>query len=146
MATEIEHKYLVVNDSFKTLATASVEITQGYIDRTPEHVVRVRRKACQGFITIKGLTHGDTRAEYEYEVPSADVDGLLALCQGRILHKRRWIVPYEGHIWEVDEYGGDLKGLIVAEIELPSSDVQYSLPPFVGKDVTCDPAYFNSNL
>lgn len=146
MATEIEHKYLVINDSYQELAVRSEEIVQGYIDRTPEHVVRVRRKGSRCFITIKGITRVDSRAEFEYEVPGDDFDGLLSLCSGRILRKRRWIVPFGGFTWEVDEYQADLAGLVVAEIELPASDTDYPLPPFAGKNVTTDPAYFNSNL
>lgn len=146
MACEIEHKYLVVNNIFKSMAESSEEIIQGYIDRTPQHVVRVRRYGHRCFLTVKGKNKGDARAEYEYEIPVDDFQGLLSLCSGKILRKRRWKVPYEGNIWEVDEYFGELEGLIVAEIELPSSDSHYKLPPFVGENVTENPSYYNSNL
>lgn len=146
MAKEIEHKYLVRDDSYKSMATGSQEIVQGYIDRTPGHVVRVRRRGDRCYLTIKGKNSGDTRLEFEYEIPSTDFEGLLSLCSGRILRKRRWIVPFGGFVWEVDEYGGDLSGLTVAEIELPASDTSYALPPFVGANVTGDPRYYNSNL
>lgn len=146
MATEIEHKYLVTDVSYKRMATASYEIVQGYIDRSIEHTVRVRRKGSRCFIAIKGKNSGDTRLEFEYEIPESDFNGLLGLCQGRILQKRRWEVPFGGHIWEVDEYKGELSGLTVAEIELPSSSTPYALPPFTGRNVTGDDTYYNSNL
>lgn len=146
MAKEIEHKYLVRDDSYKSMATGSEEIIQGYIDRTPEHVVRVRRRDERCYLTIKGRNSGDTRLEFEYEIPATDFDGLLSLCVGRILRKRRWLVPFGGFLWEVDEYGGDLSGLTVAEIEIPASDANYPLPPFIGRNVTDDPNYYNSNL
>ena len=146
MATEIEHKYLVINDKYKEMSCNSVEIVQGYIDRTIEHVVRIRRIDSECFLTIKGKNCGDTRPEFEYQIPLSDFDGLLSLCQGRILRKRRWMVEYDQRIWEVDEFKDDLAGLTLAEIELPSSDTDYALPPFVGENVTHDPSYFNSNL
>lgn len=146
MAKEIEHKYLVRDGSYKALATGCEEIVQGYIDRTPEHVVRVRRRDERCYLTIKGRNNGDTRLEFEYEIPATDFDGLLSLCVGRILRKRRWLVLFGGFLWEVDEYGGDLSGLTVAEIEIPASDANYPLPPFVGRNVTDDPNYYNSNL
>ena len=111
MAKEIEHKYMVRDDSYKSMATGSEEIIQGYIDRTPEHVVRVRRRDERYYLTIKGRNNGDTRLEFEYEIPATDFDGLLSLCVGRILCKRRWLVPFGGFLWEVDEYGGDLPRL-----------------------------------
>ena len=146
MAKKIEHKYMVRDDSYKSMATGSEEIIQGYIDRTPEHVVRVRCRGERCYLTIKGRNNGDTRLEFEYEIPATDFDGLLSLCVGRILHKRRWLVPFGGFLWEVDEYGGDLSGLTMAEIEIPASDATYPLPPFIGRNVTDDPNYYNSNL
>ena len=146
MAHEIEHKYLVVNNLYKEMSTDNTLIIQGYIDRDPCHVVRIRKRGDDCFLTVKGKNKGDTRLEYEYEIPENDFPGLLSLCSGRILEKRRWFVPFHGHIWEVDEFLGDLKGMTVAEIELPSSDTEYDLPPFVGENVTGNIKYYNSNL
>lgn len=146
MSLEIEHKYLVDNDSYLELATSSVHILQGYLSRTPEAVVRVRIADDRGFLTVKGKNTGDTRLEFEYEVPLQDACQLLELCPGRILDKTRHHVPYRGHKWEVDIFHGDRNGLRTAEIELPSSDTAYDLPPFLGRNVTGDPAYYNSNL
>lgn len=146
MATEIEHKFLVANDSYRAMATGSVEIEQGYLSREPERTVRVRVKDGYGYITVKGQNRGDTRREFEYEIPVADARAMLGMCLPPVISKRRWIVPYEGHTWEVDEFRGSLSPLVVAEIELPYSDTPYTLPPFVGKNVTGNPRYYNSNL
>ena len=146
MSLEIEHKYLVENDSYLELATSSVHILQGYLSRTPEAVVRVRIADDRGFLTVKGKNTGDTRPEFEYPIPPEEARQLLRLCPGRILDKTRYIVPYRGHMWEVDIFHGDREGLRTAEIELPSSDTSYDLPPFAGRNVTGDPAYYNSNL
>lgn len=146
MAIEIEHKYLVKDDSYRTMATSSEHILQGYLCRVPDTTVRVRVRGERGYLTVKGITVGDARPEYEYEVPLQDALGMLRLCRGRVVEKVRLLVPFEGFMWEVDEFGGDLQGLVTAEIELPDGDTRYPLPPFVGKDVTGDPQYYNSNL
>lgn len=146
MALEIEHKYLVIDSSYRNLATSCVNIRQGYLSRNPSRTVRIRIRDYEGCITVKGVTEGDTRKEYEYAIPLADAEELLMMCEPGIIDKTRYIVPYEGMIWEVDEFHDSLEGLCVAEIEIPSSDTRYSIPPFAGKNVTDDPAYYNSNL
>lgn len=145
MAIEIEHKYLVIDRSFRHMASSSVSIRQGYLSTDPERVVRVRTRNEKGYITVKGITEGDRRLEFEYEIPLHDALQMLELCP-HTLEKRRWIVPYGSYTWEVDEFGGRLKGLILAEIELPASDTDYPLPPFVGENVTDTPRYYNSVL
>ena len=146
MAFEIEHKYLVVDDSYKRMAESSVTIRQGYLNRNPERTVRVRTKGEHGFITVKGKNDGDTRLEFEYEVPLDDARRMLSLCELPILEKERYYVDFGGYRWEIDEFGGSLAPLVTAEIELPESRHDYPLPPFVGKEVTGDPRYYNSNL
>lgn len=146
MALEIEHKYLVINDSFKNYAKETVYIKQGYLSRVPERTVRVRIRNDKGYITIKGKNKGDVRLEFEYEIPLSDASELLKLAEGRVIEKRRYIVKWDNNIWEIDEFSGDREGLTIAEIELSSSDEKYSLPPFVGENVTGDPRYYNSNL
>lgn len=146
MAIEIEHKYLVKNDSFKSLADSAVDIRQGYLNRDPARTVRVRTKGDRGFITVKGSTSDDTRVEYEYPVPYGDAIAMLRLCDGTVIEKRRYLVPYHGRTWEIDEFTGSLQGLVVAEIELESSGENYDIPPFVGREVTGDPRYYNSCL
>lgn len=146
MATEIEHKYLVKNDTFKEMETKSFHIFQGYICREPERTVRVRVRDNMGFLTIKGKNIGASRLEFEYEVPLEDAKEMLTLCVPPILEKIRHIVPFEGHTWEVDEFLGHKSGLITAEIEITSESERYSVPPFIGADITGNPSYYNSNL
>ncbi|MBD5289109.1 MAG: CYTH domain-containing protein [Bacteroides sp.] len=146
MGKEIERKFLVKTDEFKRMATDNILISQGYLCRLPERTVRVRIRDKKGFLTIKGLTKGFSREEYEYEIPLEDARNLLELCEGRIVAKTRWIVPFEGHTWEIDEFSGDNKGLTVAEIELCSEDEVFTPPCFIGEEVTGNPVYYNSNL
>lgn len=146
MAKERERKYMVVSDSYREIASGRRKIRQGYLCRVPERTVRVRIADGHGFLTVKGKNHGDTRLEFEYEVPYSDAEEMLDLCEGRIVEKTRWLVPFGGLMWEVDEFGGDLLGLVVAEVELPDKISDYPLPPFVGKEVTGNPAYYNSAL
>lgn len=146
MATEIEHKYLVVSDEYKKMASRCYHIRQGYLNRDKERTVRVRVRDREGFLTIKGPTTGDSRAEYEYEIPLSDALNILEMCEGKIISKVRYIVPFGGYTWEVDEFKGVLDHLCVAEIELPESTHDYPLPPFVGPEVTGDSKYYNSLL
>ncbi len=146
MALEIEHKYLVKNDSYKTLATSFSHLSQGYLSREPDRTVRVRIKDKKGYLTVKGKNFGSIREEYEYEVPLEDAKKMLNMCLPPILEKTRYIVPIGGYIWEVDEFGGERQGLVTAEIELSSNDETYVIPEFIGEDITGNPAYYNSNL
>lgn len=146
MAIEIEHKYLVINDSYKSMATGKVNIKQGYLNRNPDRTVRIRTLGNKGFLTVKGRNSGDVRLEFEYEIPWRDAEEILKLAEPGLIEKTRYIVPYEGLLWEVDEFHGNLKGVIVAEVELPDNGKEYKKPPFVGTDITGDPAYYNSNL
>lgn len=146
MAKEIEFKFLVKNRLFEEMAETTTEIIQGYIDRTPEHVVRVRKKGGECFLTVKGKNKGAERLEFEYSIPEEDFRQLLTLCSGNVIEKVRYLVKYEGFTWEVDVFKGNLKPLVLAEVEVPSIDTPFPLPPFVGEDVTNDPRYYNSNL
>lgn len=146
MGLEIEYKYLVKNTNFKAMAESSLRIRQGYLSRNPERVVRVRTKGDRGYLTVKGKNHGASRLEFEYEIPFEDAEKMLSLCKGQLLDKIRYLVPYEGHVWEVDEFLGNRLGLVTAEIELESEDTPFSIPDFIGENVTGNPAYYNSNL
>lgn len=146
MAVEIEYKYLVKNDNYKAMATSKVRIRQGYLNREPERTVRVRTKGERGFLTVKGKNSGASRLEFEYEIPKADAEEMLTLCMPPILDKTRYLVPFEGHVWEVDEFHGNREGLVTAEIELHSEEESYSTPNFIGENVTGNPQYYNSNL
>lgn len=147
MATEIEFKFLVRPDAdFKSMATGHVNIAQGYLSENPDCTVRVRIAGDTGYITVKTRNMGATRNEWEYPVPVADAEAMLAIPGVKALSKTRYYVPYNGHTWEVDCFHGALQGLVVAEIELTSPDEPFALPPFVGRDVTDDPRYYNSVL
>ena len=146
MAKEIERTFLVDDDSFREMAAFQFHILQGYLNRDPERTVRVRIRNDSAFLTVKGKTVGCERDEFEYEIPLEDGLEMLKLCEGKILDKTRYIVPYEGFNWEVDEYHGEHEGLIVTEVELPDAKTEVKLPPFAGKEVTGDPRYYNSQL
>ena len=146
MATEIERKYLVKGDEWRRFGAAT-EFRQGYLSTVKERVVRVRVIGTQGFLTVKGITVGGMRSEYEYEIPVDDARLMLAeLCEQPIIEKNRYVVDWAGTPWEIDEFLGVNAGLIVAEVELDDADQEIEMPPWVGDDVTEDPRYFNSNL
>lgn len=147
MAKEIERKFLVINTLYRSLSSCNTEISQGYLSADPRAVVRVRLKGDHAFLTLKGPNHGSERDEWEYEIPVSDARELLSkLATGIIVRKTRYIVPYKGYSWEVDEFHSPCAGLTVAEIELPDPDAVFELPPFIGREVTGDPAYYNSSI
>lgn len=146
MAKEIERTFLVVDDSYKDKAINVIHILQGYLNRDPERTVRVRIADEMAYLTIKGKNIGNVREEFEYEIPLQDGHQILRLCSGRILDKTRYLVPFRNHIWEVDEYHGDLEGLVVTEIELNHPDEKIAIPGFAGEEVSGDPRYYNSQL
>jgi Uncharacterized protein conserved in bacteria len=146
MGKEIERKFLVKGDAWRSLAQGTM-YRQGYLNSVKERTVRVRTVGDKAFLTIKGITVGATRAEYEYEIPFADCNALLDdLAEKPFIEKKRYKIPFEGLVWEVDEFFGDNQGLIVAEVELQSEDQQIPKPAWVGDEVSGDPRYFNSNL
>ena len=146
MAFEIEHKYLVVNDSYRELATKKENIRQGYLNRNPDRTVRIRVMDDKGFLTVKGRNHGEHRLEFEYEIPLHDAEEILRLSEPGIVEKTRYYVPYDGMVWEVDEFHGSLNGVVVAEVEIPEVGTTYNKPSFIGQDITGDPKFYNSNL
>jgi len=123
MALEIERKFIVNDDSFRQIAYKSISIRQGYLSRIPERTIRVRTIDDKGFLTIKGKNIGIVRNE-----------------------KTRYLIKYDNLTWEVDEFHGARQGLIMAEVELSTKDTEITLPPFIGKEVTGNPEYYNSNL
>lgn len=144
---ETEHKYLVAG-SFKHLSEGHTHVVQGYLNDDPQRTVRVRIRDDKGFLTIKGPSSKDglSRYEWEKEIPVADAKSLIQLCLPGVIDKDRWIVRWEGHRWEVDEFHGALEGFSMAELEVNDPNEQFPLPPFVGKEVTGDPQYYNSAL
>lgn len=147
MAKEIERKFLVTSDEYRGMSTEHHVIEQAYLSRDVRATVRVRIIGEKAFLTVKGRNEGAVRDEWEYEIPVEDARGMIERCSdGRIIVKTRWIVDYQGMRWEVDEFGGEHKGLTVAEIELPTSGTEFDLPSFAGKEVTGDIRYYNSSL
>lgn len=146
MGVEIERKFLVRDDAWRSDVTATKTLRQGYLSLDPEAVVRVRTDGHQGWLTIKGRSTGISRAEFEYPVPSADADALLALCGGRVVEKVRHLVPHGAHTWEVDVFSGANTGLIVAEIELSSDTEPFDRPGWLGEEVSGDRRYDNASL
>ena len=144
MAAEIERKFLV-KEGWRPQANG-VCIAQGYLSTVPERTVRVRIKGEKGYLTVKGRNAGIRRAEYEYEIPLADAEAMLALCEQPLIEKRRHLVPYEGYTWEVDVFAGANEGLVVAEIELPAEDAAFIKPDWVGAEVSGDARYYNASL
>ncbi len=146
MATEIERKFLLRDDSWRSGARGR-RYRQGYIMSGSGVTVRVRTVEEQGFLTIKGKSRGAVRAEYEYPVPLADAREMLAtLCEKPLIEKTRYLVEYGGFTWEIDEFAGENRGLVVAEIELGSEDQEFPRPPWLGEEVTGDVRYFNASL
>jgi CYTH domain-containing protein len=144
MATEIERKFLVSGDEWRT-ATAT-HYCQGYLNRQAERTVRVRIAGEQAFLTIKGPTRGASRSEFEYSIPVEDAQQLLQLCQRPVIEKFRRVIEHAGMLWEVDEFLGENQGLVIAEIELQKEDQTFELPTWIGAEVTDDKRYYNSNL
>lgn len=145
MGVEIERKFLLAGDGWRTLGTA-VPMRQGYLSSDKARVVRVRIGGEHAYITIKGKSSGATRGEWEYAVPVADAEELLALCEQPLVEKVRRRIDYQGHTWEVDEFFGVNQGLVVAEIELAAEDEAFARPAWIGEEVTDDPRYYNSSL
>lgn len=148
MAKEIERKFLVTGAGYRALAFAKKEIVQGYLNDSADCTVRVRISGENAYITIKSRNHGAERNEWEYPVPVADASEMLESCRCTgVIEKTRYLVDAgDGLTWEVDEFHGRLQGLVLAEIELPSADCPFSVPDFIGEEVTGNAAYYNSVL
>lgn len=145
MAWEIERKFLVKGDAWREMARG-VLYRQGYLSSSRERVVRVRTAEGKAYLTVKGPTRGATRLEYEYEIPLSDGNALLALAEKPLIEKKRYAIPLDGLVWEIDEFLGDNQGLIVAEVELESEDQPFDKPLWIGEEVTYDPRYSNVGL
>ncbi len=146
MALEIERKYLVSDDAWRALAQGT-QYRQGYLSTTPERTVRVRLIADKGYLTIKGVSKGAVRLEYEYPIPGHESQTLLdELCEKPLIEKKRYKIDFKGLTWEVDEFFGENQGLILAEVELQNENQQFEKPEWIGIEVTQDARYFNANL
>lgn len=146
MAKEIERKFLVKGDAWRSLAEG-VSYRQGYLNSQKERTVRIRTLGEKAYLTVKGPTRGVTRTEFEYEIPYEDCLAMLEeLAEKPIIEKKRYRIPAGSYVWEVDEFFGVNEGLILAEIELPSEDAVFEKPDWIGEEVSGDPRYFNSSL
>lgn len=145
MALEIERKFLVKEGAWRN--EKGTAYRQGYLNSTKERTVRVRIIDDKGYLTVKGISRGAVRVEYEYEIPGAEAKAMLNdLCEKPLIEKTRYKIEFKGLVWEVDEFFGENQGLIVAEVELESEDQTFVKPEWVGEEVTCDSKYFNANL
>lgn len=146
MAKEIERKFMLVNDQWRDQVTA-VHYRQGYLHASHECSVRVRIAGNKAYLTVKGATQGASRSEYEYAIPMEDARAMLdELCPQPQIEKLRSTIPYQGFIWEVDEFFGVNQGLIIAEIELTEEDQIFPIPDWIGREVTGDSRYYNAAL
>ena len=145
---EIERKFLVVTEAFKSLAHSKHVISQGYLNSNPERTVRVRILGESGYLTIKGKGNesGMTRFEWETEIALREAKPLLALCEKGTIHKTRYEVKVGKHTYEVDVFSGDNEGLIIAEIELTSENEAFEKPDWLGQEITNDYRYYNAYL
>jgi adenylate cyclase len=146
MGQEIERKFLVSGDAWRSSACA-VRIVQGYLTRDKERVVRIRTADEQAFITVKGITRGMSRSEFEYPIPLVDARQMLdELCLKPLIVKTRYKVNAGDLTWEIDVFESPKNGLIVAELELPAPDHPFDRPSWLGAEVTGDPRYYNQNI
>lgn len=146
--TETERKFLVLADNYKTEAYTHKRITQGYLSSVPDRTVRVRIKGDKGYLTIKGRGNesGTTRMEWEKEIPLAEAEQLLAICEPGAIDKVRYEVKLGSHVYEVDEFFGENEGLVVAEIELANEHEAFEKPDWLGEEVTGTEKYYNAYL
>lgn len=137
-----------MSGSYKEWSEGHTRVVQGYLCDDPNRTVRIRIRNQRGYITIKGPSSHDglSRYEWEREIPADEAEELLHLCLPGVIDKDRWIVLWKGYRWEIDEFHGALEGFQMAELEVSDPDEKFPLPPFIGKEVTGDPRYYNSSL
>jgi len=147
MALEIERKFLLRNDDWRRDADAGRQFRQGYLIGARQASVRVRREGDKAFLNIKSMTLGVSRQEYQYPIPVAEAEEMLAtLCELPLVEKTRYCVRHANHVWEIDVFAGANAGLVVAEVELKSEQERIELPTWAGVEVSDDPRYYNVNL
>jgi adenylate cyclase len=145
MALEIERKFLLKEGAWRN--EKGTLYRQGYLSSVKDRSVRVRTIKGNGYLTVKGISRGAVRTEYEYEIPGADAEAMLHdLCEKPLIEKMRYKIKFKGLIWEADEFFGENQGLLVAEVELEREDQPFVKPEWVGEEVTDDPKYYNANL
>ena len=145
MGMEIERKFLVDQKIWQP-GEQGISVRQGYLAGEGPLLVRIRQQDRKAFLTLKGRTTGISRLEFEYEIPMVDAVGLLRLCQQPLVEQVRYVEEFEGHTWEIDRFFGSNEGLMIAEIELTSEDESFARPAWLGREVSGDSRYYNSNL
>lgn len=145
---EIERKFLVVSEQYKEDAHDKYQMIQGFLSTDPERTVRVRVLNGKGFLTVKGKSNrsGTTRKEWEFDIDEAKARDLIQLCPPPLIEKTRYLAASGDHVFEIDEFEGANRGLVVAEIELESEDESFKKPSWLGKEVTGDIKYYNAQL
>jgi len=144
MATEIERKFLVLNDDWRGIVESEMQIVQAYLGNNEFSSTRIRIQDDKANINIKSATLGISRTEFEYDIPVVDAQLIIDdLCIKPVIAKTRFIVEYMQHLWEIDVFSGDNEGLIVAEIELSSPDEAFEKPSWIGEEVSDDVRYYN---
>lgn len=147
MPTEIERKFLVVNDNWKAGVESRADLKQGYLASQPNATVRVRIAEGRAQLNIKGPTRGISRSEYEYEIPAREAEEILErLAEGAVIEKERFRVRCGGHVWDLDVFKGDNAGLVIAEVELASEEESFEMPDWAGGEVSGDARYYNASL
>jgi CYTH domain-containing protein len=147
MGVEIERKYLVQSMDWIKQAGDGTRLVQGYLATTDKTAIRVRIAGSQAWLTLKSAKSGIRRLEFEYSLPVADAEQMLdQLCQGQVIHKTRYRLPVDGHVWEIDVFHGANEGLVLAEIELESEKESFILPDWLGQEVSGDKRYYNAYL
>lgn len=147
MAKEIERKFLVRSDAWRSAVQSKSVLKQGYVASMDDRSVRIRildEKAAR--LTLKIGRSTLTRDEFEYEIPVSDAEELLENAIGIVIEKTRHRVPHEGFVWEVDVFAGAHRGLIIAEVEMQAETDSPSLPAWLGREVTGDFRYSNQAL
>jgi CYTH domain-containing protein len=147
MPLEIERKFLLANDDWKSHIAQRIHIRDGLIANTNGNKARVRIADAEATITLKSRRSGPIRTEFEYAMPYSDaLEILQTMCDGRVLEKIRHVICYAGLSWHVDVYEGILQGVVLAEVELQHADQELDLPSWIGKEVTDDPSYRKVNM
>ena len=147
MGLEIERKFRVAGDAWRAQVSQSTLLRQGYIANTARASVRVRLAGEAGWLSVKAMTRGLSRAEYEAAIPAQEANEILdRLCEGPLIEKWRHIVVYQGNRWEIDEFLGANAGLVIAELELEAEDAVFARPSWLGLEVTHDERYYNFRL
>lgn len=146
MAREIERKFLLKNDSWRSMVHQSTVLVQGYLCGNERASVRVRLAGEQANLNIKSATLGVERQEFEYAIPVPDAHALLGELAGNVVEKTRHEVIVDTHLWEIDVFSGENQGLVVAEVELAHADEEFTRPEWLGAEVSGDPRYYNTEL